>query len=50
LELIENRPRDEGQVIVSEERSAAIDAELAQLRPALGARIADTYRASLYEL
>ena len=48
ITLLESRPRTEPVVTLDAERSAAIDDELAPLRPALERTLVDEYRDSLF--
>jgi Zn-dependent protease with chaperone function len=48
IRMLEERPRQEPKVVLGDERSAAIDRELARFRPAFQERLIEDYRDSLY--
>ncbi|MFN2469248.1 MAG: M48 family metalloprotease [Gaiellaceae bacterium] len=48
LRLLEGRPAAEAQVVLTEERSATVDAELSRHRKALQQELLEEYRDSLY--
>lgn len=48
IELVERRGSRNAKIVVTEERSAEIDQELAGRRPAIEEKLVDEYRASLY--
>jgi Zn-dependent protease with chaperone function len=49
LDLIESRAVEPGEVLLDDERAIRIDEDLRPLQKALGTRIADNYRSSLYD-